>query len=75
MTNRRKGSPVDPKPGGPVSQLLPERPTLTTVREIAAGCKAGDLYKRGTRTVFGEGPRKAEMMLDLRTIAREMSNS
>ena len=63
MTNRRKGSPVAPKPGEPVSELLPERPTLTTVREIAAGCKACDLYKRGTQTVFGEGPRKAEMML------------
>jgi uracil-DNA glycosylase len=63
MTDRRKASPVDPKPGEPVSELLPERPTLTTVREIAAGCKACDLYKRGTRTVFGEGPRKAEMML------------
>jgi uracil-DNA glycosylase len=63
MTNRRKGSPVDPKPGEPVSELLPERPTLTTVREIAAGCKACDLYKRGTQTVFGEGPRQAEMML------------
>jgi uracil-DNA glycosylase family protein len=63
MTDRRQGSPVDPKPGEPVSELLPERPTLTTVREIAAGCKACDLYKRGTQTVFGEGPRKAEMML------------
>jgi uracil-DNA glycosylase family protein len=63
MTNRRKGSPVDPKPGEPVSELLPERPTLTIVREIAAGCKACDLYKRGTQTVFGEGPRQAEMML------------
>ncbi len=63
MTNRRKGSPADPKPGEPVSELLPERPTLATVREIAAGCKACDLYERGTQTVFGEGPRKAEMML------------
>jgi DNA polymerase len=26
-------------------------------------CKACDLYKRGTQTVFGEGPRKAEVML------------
>ena len=63
MTNRRKGSPADPKPGEPVSELLPEWPTLATVREIAAGCKACDLYERGTQTVFGEGPRKAEMML------------
>jgi uracil-DNA glycosylase family protein len=52
-----------PKPGEPVSQLLPDRPTLATVREVAAGCKACDLYKRGTQTVFGEGPRRAEIML------------
>jgi uracil-DNA glycosylase len=63
MTERRKGQPVDPKPGEPVSELLPDRPTLGTVREVAAGCKACELYKRGTQTVFGEGPGKAEMML------------
>jgi uracil-DNA glycosylase family protein len=63
MTERRKGQPVDPKPGEPVSELLPDRPTLATVRGVAAGCKACELYKRGTQTVFGEGPGKAEMML------------
>ncbi len=39
------------------------RPTLQTVREVATGCKACDLYKRGTQTVFGEGPSRAEVML------------
>jgi DNA polymerase len=63
MTERRMPHAAEPKPGEPVSELLPERPTLTAVREIAAGCKACDLYKRGTQTVFGEGPRKAELML------------
>ena len=46
-----------------MSELLPERLTLVAVREVAAGCKACDLYKRGTQTVFGEGPKKAEVML------------
>jgi DNA polymerase len=55
--------PADPKPGEPVSDLLPDRPSLPRVREIAAGCKACDLYLRGTQTVFGEGPRKADIML------------
>jgi DNA polymerase len=32
------------------------------VREVAKGCKACDLYKRGTQTVFGEGPKRAEVM-------------
>ena len=63
MTERRKRNQAEAKPGEPVSDLLPDRPTLPGVREIAAGCKACDLYKRGTQTVFGEGPPKAELML------------
>lgn len=65
MAERRRpprGTP-DPKPGQPVPELLPERPTLPRVRAVAAGCKACDLYLRGTQTVFGEGPRRAEVML------------
>jgi DNA polymerase len=46
-----------------VPDLLPDRPTLSNVRAVALGCKACDLYKRGTQTVFGEGPRQAEIML------------
>ena len=54
---------VEPQPGQPVVDLLPSRPTLTAVRNVARGCKACDLYRRGTQTVFGEGPGKAEIML------------
>ncbi len=43
--------------------LLPDRPTLASVRAVAAGCKACDLYKRGTQTVFGEGPQRSVIML------------
>jgi len=46
-----------------VAEVLPERPTLASVRETARGCKACDLYKRGTQTVFGEGPRRASIMM------------
>jgi uracil-DNA glycosylase family protein len=42
--------------------LIPPRPTLSKLREIAAGCTACDLYKRGTQTVFGEGARHARVM-------------
>ena len=63
MAERVKRRPGEPKPGEPVSALLPDRPTLAAVRDVAGGCKACDLYLRGTQTVFGEGPRKAEVML------------
>jgi uracil-DNA glycosylase len=42
--------------------LVPERPSLSKLREAAAGCKACDLWKTGTQTVFGEGTSKAEVM-------------
>jgi uracil-DNA glycosylase len=43
--------------------LVPQRPTLSKLREAAAGCKACDLWKTGTQTVFGEGLARAEVML------------
>jgi uracil-DNA glycosylase len=46
-----------------VRDLLPDKPTLPSVREISRGCKACDLYRRATQTVFGEGPGRAEIML------------
>jgi uracil-DNA glycosylase family protein len=49
--------------GPPVPDLIPDRPTIKTVREAAQHCQACDLYKRGTQTVFGEGPRRAPVML------------
>jgi DNA polymerase len=58
-----KRPPKEPAPGQPVSDLLPDRPTLPVVKEIARGCKACDLYARGTQTVFGEGPRTAAIMM------------
>ena len=42
--------------------LIPERPSLTKLREAAAGCQACPLWKTGTQTVFGEGSPKAEVM-------------
>ena len=42
--------------------LIPPRPTLRTLRQAAASCRACDLWKRGTQTVFGEGVRNALVM-------------
>jgi uracil-DNA glycosylase family protein len=42
--------------------LIPESPTLPKLREAASDCKACDLWKTGTQTVFGEGAKKAEIL-------------
>src|SRR5437868_5772055 len=39
----------------------PER-TVDRLRQAATGCKACDLFRTGTQTVFGEGPPKADVM-------------
>jgi uracil-DNA glycosylase family protein len=43
--------------------LIPERPTLPKLRDAAAGCRACPLWKTGTQTVFGEGLKRARLML------------
>ena len=42
--------------------LVPETRSLPKLREAAAGCRACDLWKTGTQTVFGEGLRRAEIV-------------
>jgi uracil-DNA glycosylase family protein len=41
----------------------PDTLSLASLREAAAHCTACHLYKLGTQTVFGEGPKRAVMML------------
>jgi uracil-DNA glycosylase len=43
--------------------LIPSHPTLDELRRSAGGCTACHLHELGTQTVFGEGPRAAELML------------
>jgi DNA polymerase len=45
------------------ADFLPERRTLPALREAAAGCKGCRLYANATQTVFGEGPRTAEVVM------------
>ena len=35
---------------------------LDELRQAAAGCRACELWKTGTQTVFGEGSAQAELM-------------
>src|SRR5215212_1545272 len=42
--------------------VVPPKPTLPKLREAAAGCKACDLWKTGTQTVYGERAQTAQIM-------------
>jgi uracil-DNA glycosylase len=42
--------------------FLPERRTLSTLREAAAGCRGCHLWRGATQTVFGEGLKRARVM-------------
>jgi len=42
---------------------IPHRPSLSRLREAAADCRACELWRRGTQTVFGEGGPDASVML------------
>jgi uracil-DNA glycosylase family protein len=51
------------RPPKSAADFIPARPTLKTAREASKGCRGCDLWKIGTQTVFGEGPRGATLML------------
>src|ERR671917_384111 len=42
--------------------FLPERTSLKTLREAAAGCRGCHLWRHATQTVFGEGMKKARVV-------------
>jgi uracil-DNA glycosylase family protein len=48
---------------GTAAEFLPERLSLTTLRDAARGCTACPLWRTGTQTVFGEGLKRARLML------------
>jgi DNA polymerase len=52
-----------PEPAETAAPLVPARPTLPRLRAAAAGCRACDLWERGTQTVFGEGRPGARVIL------------
>src|SRR5437870_1587125 len=53
-----RGKPSASQPAAP-----PRGAGLRTLRKMAAACRACDLWKRGTQTVFGEGVPGAAIML------------
>jgi uracil-DNA glycosylase family protein len=48
---------------GSAADFVPSRHTLPTLRKAAAGCRGCELWEDATQTVFGEGTRRAELVL------------
>jgi DNA polymerase len=49
-------------PGSTAAALIPARPTPERLRAAAADCRACELWREGTQTVFGEGPSRARIV-------------
>ena len=60
MSSQRTRTPLST---GSAADFIPPNPTLPALREAAAGCRGCDLWVNATQTVFGEGPRSADVML------------
>jgi DNA polymerase len=43
--------------------FLPDRPSLSALRDAAAGCRGCHLWRNATQTVFGEGLKRSRLML------------
>ena len=48
---------------GTAAPLVPDHPSLASLRAAAAACRACPLWERGTQTVFGAGRPLADVML------------
>jgi uracil-DNA glycosylase len=48
---------------GDATPFVPDTTSLRALRDAAAECRGCHLYAPATQTVFGEGPRKARVML------------
>jgi DNA polymerase len=48
---------------GDATPFLPERKSLRSLREAAAGCRGCHLYAGATQTVFGEGLKRAKLAM------------
>jgi DNA polymerase len=57
MPKRTPGNPDDP-----AQKTIPSTTTLQGLAKLSKNCKACDLWKRGTQTVFGEGEPDAKVM-------------
>jgi len=47
---------------GSAADFIPPNPTLPRLRDAAAGCRGCHLWVNATQTVFGEGPKSADVI-------------
>ena len=59
MTQQRTSTALST---GSAADFIPPNPTLHKLRAAAAGCRGCDLWVNATQTVFGEGPRTADVL-------------
>jgi uracil-DNA glycosylase len=52
----------EPEPND-ATPFLPDKHTLSALREASKGCRGCHLWRRATQTVFGEGMKKSRVML------------
>ena len=62
MSAMSKLPETEPVSTGSAEAFIPFDPTLPRLREAAGSCRGCDLWAHATQTVFGEGPRRAEIM-------------
>jgi DNA polymerase len=53
---------AEPLSFGSAEPFIPPNPTLPKLREAARTCRGCDLWVNATQTVFGEGPRSADVI-------------
>ena len=54
-------SPSETRPGA--DEWVPERPTLTSIRDALPDCRGCELWQDATQAVMGRGPADADLML------------
>jgi uracil-DNA glycosylase family protein len=60
----RTSAMVDSRSDAPSARpFVPDSVSLRALREASLGCTGCDLYRHATQTVFGEGTRRADVML------------
>jgi len=62
QTKTRLPRAVAPEEATASAPVLARSGDVAGLQRAAAGCRACDLWRNATQTVFGEGPRKAKIM-------------